>query len=115
MTRERHLAGTTWALAALLAVLGLYVYFVEVRGGERQERTQEASAHLLPFRPEVATELIIQRPNERIVCRKERGQWRIVAPIRTDADDTTLSRLLSDISESRLAARTHATNTLREI
>jgi hypothetical protein len=102
MTRERRLAGTTGALAALLALLALYAYFGEVRGGARRERAQEASAHLLQFRPEAVTELVIQRPGERIVCRKEQGRWRLTVPIRSAADDTTLTRILTDLSESRI-------------
>src|SRR5437764_355317 len=49
MTRERRLSFSTGALAVLLAALGLYVYLVEVRGGEKREREQQAVTHLFPF------------------------------------------------------------------
>jgi Domain of unknown function (DUF4340) len=99
---ERRLSVTSWGLAVVAAVLGIYVYLVEVRGGERQERAQEAAAHLLPFPPEAATELVLDRPDGRIVCRKERGGWRITAPVRADADETTVTRLLSDVAEAKI-------------
>jgi hypothetical protein len=101
-SRERRLSTNTWLLAGLLAVLGAYVYLVEVRGGERQEQARQRVTHLLPFPAEAATELDIQRPGERIVCRKQNGQWRIVAPVRTDADDTVINRILSDLAESKV-------------
>lgn len=101
-SRQRRLAGNTGMLAALLAVLGIYVYLVEVRGGAREEQAQQRISHLLPFASDAATELVIQRPGERIVCRKLNGQWQIVAPVRTDADDTTINRLLSDLAESKV-------------
>src|SRR5262249_6456438 len=88
------LARTTCVLAALLAALGLYVYLVEVPGGERQDLARGASARLLPFASAVATELVIQRPDGRIVCRKVRGRWRIVAPVRVGPDETTVDRVL---------------------
>src|SRR5262249_49614098 len=51
---------------------------------------------------ESATELVIERPGERIVCRKEQGQWRILAPILADADDMTVQRILTDFAESKV-------------
>src|SRR5438034_242084 len=41
-------------------------------------------------------------PGERIVCRKERGRWRILAPVQTDADETSVTRLLADVAEARV-------------
>lgn len=102
MTRKRRPLSTLWGLAVLAAGLGLYVYLVEVRGGERQERAQEAAVHLLPFPVEAATELVIERPQARIACRKEQGRWRITAPVRTEADDTTLGRVLEDIAQAKI-------------
>jgi hypothetical protein len=102
MTRAKHLSITTWLFAALAAALGVYVYLAEVRGGERRERTQQAAARLLSFPAASATELVIARPDARIVCRKEPDRWRIVAPIRADADETTLTRLLEDIGSARI-------------
>ncbi len=51
MTRERRLPVLTWMLAVLTAILGGYVYLVEVRGGTRREHAAEAAAHLMPFTP----------------------------------------------------------------
>jgi Domain of unknown function (DUF4340) len=100
--RERRLSTNTWILAGGLALLGAYFYFVEVRGGEREEKAQAAITHLLAFSPDAASELVIERPDERIICRKQDGQWRIVTPIRADADDTTINRILSDMAESQV-------------
>jgi hypothetical protein len=100
--RQRRLTTNTWGLAAALALLGAYFYLVEVRGGEREEKTEQAITHLLPFPSDAANELVIQRPDERIICRKENGLWQIVAPIRTDAEDTTVNRILSDLAESKV-------------
>jgi hypothetical protein len=102
MSKARRLSASTWALAALLALLGVYVYLVEVRGGEKEELHQHAITHLLPFSADSATELVIERPGERIVCRKEQTGWRITAPIRTEADDTTINRILTDFAESKV-------------
>src|SRR3954447_10597322 len=102
MTRERRLSFSTGALAVLLAALGLYVYLVEVRGGEKQEREQQAVIHLFPFPADSATELVIERPGERIVCRKSHAQWRILGPIQADGDDSTLNQIISDLAESKI-------------
>jgi hypothetical protein len=102
MTRERRLSLTTWILATGLILLGVYTYLVEVRGGERQERAQTAATRLLSFPADAATQLVIERPGERIVCRKERGQWRIVAPVQSSADEATVSRILTDVGESKV-------------
>jgi hypothetical protein len=102
MTASRRLSATTWGFGALLLLLGGYVYLVEVRGGERSERARAAAEHFLPFPPEAATEVILERPEARVVCRREAGAWRIVAPVRSAADDFTLERLLKDASEAKV-------------
>src|SRR5579872_7061396 len=102
VARERRLSRTTAMLFVLVVGLGAYAYWVELPRGAQQERAEQAATHLLPFRPEETTELDVARPNERIVCRKEGGQWRIEAPVHTDADDSTISRVLEDLSQAHV-------------
>jgi hypothetical protein len=102
MTREKRLAATTWAMGGFLALVAAYVYLVEVRGGERQQRAATAAAHLLPFGTDAVTELVLEKPEARIVCRREGRRWRILSPVRADADDTTIARVLSDVAEARI-------------
>jgi hypothetical protein len=102
MTREGRLSRTTGLLAALAVLLGVYVYLVEVRGGARREQAKAAATHLLPFPSETATELVIERAGERLVCRKEGGRWRLTAPVRTEADEATVSRLLEDVTAAAI-------------
>jgi hypothetical protein len=100
MERERRLAMSTAALALAASALGAYVFFVERRGVEHRDKT--TGVGLLPFAAESATALEIDGPGIRIACRKEQGRWRMVAPIQTGADDSTVSRLLDDIDKSRI-------------
>src|SRR4051794_35026120 len=102
MSKARRLSASTLALAGLLALLGIYVYLVEVRGGGREGRADPLVRHPLPFPADSAMELVIERPGERIVCRKQQGQWRIAAPIHADADDLTIQRILTDFAESKV-------------
>jgi hypothetical protein len=102
MRQARRLSTLPLILVVILALLGSYVYLVEVRGGARQERAQEAGTHLLPFPPEAISEMVIERPNERIVCRKVQGHWRIEAPVRADADESGLARLLEEIAQAHI-------------
>src|SRR5207248_3549839 len=68
-----------------------------------------AAAHVVSISPAAATELVIEHGRERVVCRKEGGHWRVIAPVRAEGDDVTIERVLKDVSEAKID-RTVASN-----
>jgi hypothetical protein len=102
MTRERRMALTTWTSLGLAALLGTYVYVVEVKGGAQSEQRQEAAAHVVSISASTATELVIEHGRNRVVCRKEGSHWRVVAPVRAEGDDVTIERVLKDVAEAKI-------------
>lgn len=102
MRRERRLASTTWILALAAICLAAVTYIAEVRGGREKERSHEATTSLLQFTAGSASQLVIERANERIDCRKVGDRWRIVAPIAAVAADTTITRLLEDVEKAKI-------------
>ncbi len=54
---------------------------------------------LLVFDREKVTKLALIYPDKRIVCeRKDKDEWRLVEPMRTDADNSTVNSLLDRLS-----------------
>jgi hypothetical protein len=90
---------TTAALAAVAALLGLYVWLVEIRGGETQTEAGAASKKILNVEADAiaVVEVPLEGEGTARVVRDEsdRDQWRLESPLSYPADSGTVSGVLS--------------------
>ena len=85
-------------LAALLA-LGGYVYFVEVP----REKRETEEKKVFTFDKEAVSELVLTYPDRALTLKKnDAGQWRIIQPVESDADQTTVTNMVNSIADAEV-------------
>jgi len=92
-------------LIALGVLLGLsaYVYFVEIKGGEKRQKEKEEAEKVLPFKTEQVMSMILTHGSERIRLEKVVGKWKIQEPLQTAPDNDAVDRLLNSLQEMRIS------------
>lgn len=91
----------TLLLAALVAALGAYLYWVERPAVERENRT----TRLLEFDPNDVERLELAAYGQTIAARKTDGTWRITAPVEGPADARALDTLVQTAAQAERKRR----------
>lgn len=89
--------GITIALAVVLAGLGGYLYFVEFPSERAKLQTETQAKQLLPFAQREITGLTVRSDSggpEIVLVPDDKRNWKITAPLRTDADSREINALL---------------------
>jgi len=87
----------TLALFLFLVVLAIYVYFYEIKGGEKREKVKEEAGQVFNFETDSVTALEIRSIMSPFYFRKESDQWLILNPIQTDAEKSTITSALNTL------------------
>lgn len=82
-----------------VALLG-FVYFYEIKGGERRQVEAERSRQLLDFSDHEARRLTIDRGDTVAVLEKAEESWRLTRPVSTGADQQAVERYLRNLRET---------------
>jgi len=86
---------STLALVVILAGLGGYIYFVDAKrpagGADQKEKAFTVEADKLQ-------EIRVTSGGETSLLRKADGTWKLAEPVETDADETEVSSLTSNIA-----------------
>lgn len=88
----------TAILAAIVALVGAYLYFVERPAVEREA----AKKTLLEFNPEDVRIVVLEYPGRSIRLARRDGTWAITEPRELEADPTTVENLLRATAEAEL-------------
>lgn len=84
---------------AVLLGLGLYVYFVELP----KAREDAAAKMLLRLEADEIDTLTLTYPDREIRLQQtEAGEWNLIAPIETKADDTTVNNLVNTVTTEEI-------------
>ncbi len=87
---------TTLLLLILVVGLGVWIKFFE----SRQPNTDEArrqSGNVLQFDREKLEGIVIQNGDDRIELHRQKGKWRLTAPVQGQADPAVVDNLISDL------------------
>lgn len=91
---------TTIVLAILAAALGAYVYFYEIKGGEKRKEQEEKAKTLLEIKKEDVAEIRLERNGEAvIIVPAGKDQWQITGPIQSKADEASVGRILNSVEK----------------
>ena len=83
----------------VLLALGAYVYFVELP----YEKEETAKKQLFTFDKAAVTEVQLTYPDRSLHLKKdETGKWRLLQPIDTEADETTVTNLVNAIADAEI-------------
>lgn len=86
-------------MVSVLLALGAYVYFVELP----YEKEELAKKKLFTFDTADVTEVQLTYPDRRLHLKKdEAGQWRIIEPLNTEADQATVTNLINAIADAEI-------------
>jgi len=89
----------TLLLLLLTAAVGAYVYFYEIKGGEEREKEKTAAGKLIDIKKDSVTAITI-RPDG-VELKKIGATWELTAPVQYQADDGTVSSLLSSLESAQ--------------
>ncbi len=89
-------------LAALLAALGAYVYFYEVKGEKNRQEAEEKAKKLFQIEDKDIAALNIKQEGQEIVLQKDKDVWKLVSPIQSKADKYAADGLASDFASARI-------------
>ncbi len=84
-------------LFLLLLILAAYVYFYEIKGGEKREQVKQQADLVFQFEPDSVKSLEVRSALANFFFRREGEQWQILKPVITDAEKSTISSVLSTL------------------
>ncbi|MBW2272716.1 MAG: DUF4340 domain-containing protein [Deltaproteobacteria bacterium] len=92
---------TTGLLALAAALLGAFVYFYEIRGGDRRERVEEASRRIFPEVEASEIDLLDLSSTEGVRARalREQGRWLLVEPLDFPGDTVALDGIAGSLAQ----------------
>ena len=83
---------TNVIISAVFACLLGFVWFHEIKGGEKRDLDAERARQLVDFSDQEAQRLTIQRVDTTIVIERRDDAWVITEPIDTGADAEAIDR-----------------------
>ena len=91
-------------MAAILAGLGLYLYFVEIPTKQSEESRDVQSKRLLSFDEQQITKLSVSTSGSDVVLTQGGNHtWQITSPIRTEADKRQVQGLIRALITGKVA------------
>ncbi len=91
---------TNLMIGGVFLALLAFVYWHEIRGGERRAEEARLAKQLLSFPSEAAKRLTVERGDTVAVLERIDDQWRLLHPVIDRADQQALSRYLRTLRES---------------
>lgn len=89
----------TLILLVLCLALGGYLYFYEIKGGEKREKAKEAENRFWKLEAKDIQQIELSAPGRSVVAvRKGENEWQITAPRVLDADAEELNRMANSAS-----------------
>ncbi|NWG14255.1 MAG: DUF4340 domain-containing protein [Acidobacteria bacterium] len=90
----------TWILLVICAALGAYVYFYEIRGGEKREKQKQEENRIWKLESNNIQQIELITPEEHVtLVRKNDKEWKITAPRALDADSDELNRMAGSAAD----------------
>ncbi|MBD3224473.1 MAG: DUF4340 domain-containing protein [Caldithrix sp.] len=91
----------TLILLVIALALGAYVYFYEIKGGQKREKQKEYAAKLVHFEKDSVEQIQIKSPFEKFVFHRSANGWDIAEPVQTGADDSPINTLLTSLKNAK--------------
>jgi len=78
----------------VLALLGGYYYFYEIRYQGKKAKEKEISEKIFPVKKSDITKVVYKKGKSTIVLEKKGGVWKVISPVKTNADEKTVNAFL---------------------
>src|SRR5437867_8879105 len=93
---------TTAALALLLAILGGFYYFYEVRWGPAREEAAARKGRVFSADTKDVTGVQLKRGDESLRLQREGENWQLVEPVKARGSRPAVDELLATILTARI-------------
>ncbi|MGH8104055.1 MAG: DUF4340 domain-containing protein [bacterium] len=92
--------------AALLAILGAYVYYFEIRGGKEKEEKEQIEKSLFTFKKEEVTQATVEKGNgTQFTLIRNGGDWAFTGPRIMDATDSEVNYMVERLTAAQWSER----------
>lgn len=88
----------TLILLIILAVLAGYVYFYEIKGGEKREEVKKLEEQVFNFEKDSVKSIEIRSVLNQFYFEKREDGWQILRPVETDGEKSTIDGLVNTLS-----------------
>jgi hypothetical protein len=88
----------TLILFVIFAILGAYVYFYEIKGGEERELAEKEAKKILTFNKDSVEIIEIRSVFNQFYFERIGDTWRIKNPVETGGDETTINGMLNSLT-----------------
>lgn len=89
---------STWILLAVLTLIAAYYFLVDETIRLTRDRDRRDSKKVLPYgRNEIDRFVLVNPYSDRIELEREGTEWMIVSPVRTDAAQSTIDAMLTQL------------------
>lgn len=92
----------TLILLLLAAVVGVAVYFLEIKPGKPRDEKPEESKPAFAFKREDISSISITRAGETVTIEDKDGKWAISQPLTAQANQSTVDSLVSSITSAKI-------------
>ncbi len=90
----------TWVLLLLCAAVAAYVYFYEIKGGEKRDKAKQEENRIWKVDSAAIQQIDLVSPQQHITAvRTGDKEWKLTAPRALDADSDELNRIASSAAE----------------
>jgi hypothetical protein len=90
----------TFILLIVCLALGVFLYFYEIKGGEKREKAKEAEGKLWKLEDKEIRQIEFVYPEQRITAvRRSENEWFLTEPRPLAADSEELNRLAGSVAE----------------
>lgn len=90
---------STLIMLVVFLAIGSYVYFYEMKGGEKRAAEKETSEKLVAINKDSVTALYLGGPG--ISLKKNSGKWTIVSPVQAIADENTVTSIITSVESAK--------------
>src|SRR2546423_541614 len=87
---------TTLTLLIVAVSLGVWIKFFESKKPNTEETTRQAG-NVINFERDKLEGIVIENGEDRIELARQRGRWRLTAPVKDQADGAAVDNLISDL------------------
>ncbi len=91
----------TIILLVVALALGAYVYWGEIKGGEKRKEEKAKAEKLFPVKKDSIKHIWIHKPTTQFEFEKTADGWMILQPVKTDADESPINSLLYGITNTK--------------
>src|SRR5215510_407585 len=92
----------TLILLLVAAVVGVVVYFLEIKPGKQRDEKSDESKPAFAFKREDIASISITRGGETVTVEDKDGKWTITQPVTAQANQSTVDSLVSSLTSAKI-------------